>query len=185
MKTESYNYQQYKERIEWLDRHSFCHKCGKAKVAPHRKFCFDCLDKIREENAARYDPAKAHEYQKRRRELYAEKKETGICVRCSKEATHGLYCYEHSIQIKRNNAKKAAHRKRERHERGLIPEYRAINNLCVRCGNPLDIDGYKLCSACIKQNTENSKLADKSGWRALESARYEKNRNWREKHIER
>lgn len=59
---------------EWLTKMGLCHKCRKNKVAPNRKFCFDCLDKIREENSKRYNPEYAKEYQKRRREIYQQKK---------------------------------------------------------------------------------------------------------------
>ena len=95
---------------EWLDRMNLCHRCRKERPAPGRKFCFDCLDKIREENARRYDPGKAREYQARRRELYRQKKTAGICVRCSKPATHGIYCYDHLIAAKRHNRETARRR---------------------------------------------------------------------------
>lgn len=109
---------------EWLDRMNLCHRCRKERPAPGKKFCFGCLDKIREENARRYDSGKAREYQARRRELYRQKKAAGICVRCSKPATHGIYCYDHLIATKRHNRETAERRKMQRHERGLIPEKR-------------------------------------------------------------
>lgn len=59
---------------EFLDTIGICHRCRKQKQAPGKKFCFDCLDKNREECRKRYDPEKAKEYQKRRRELYQQKK---------------------------------------------------------------------------------------------------------------
>ena len=43
---------------EWLAEMGLCHKCRKNRAAPDRKYCFDCLDKIREENARRYDSGK-------------------------------------------------------------------------------------------------------------------------------
>ncbi len=73
---------------EWLAEMGLCHKCRKNRAAPDRKYCFDCLDKIREENARRYDSGKAKAYQSRRREIYHEKKKSGICVRCNKKVTH-------------------------------------------------------------------------------------------------
>lgn len=115
---------------------NLCHKCRKARPAPERKFCFDCLEKIRAENARRYDPEKAKAYNQRRREIYREKKEAGICIRCRKPATHGLYCYEHYVGTKRREQINTARRKRENHERGLIPEYRRQNKLCLWCGRP-------------------------------------------------
>lgn len=129
---------------EWLTEMGLCHKCRKNKVAPNRKFCFECLEKIREENAKRYDSVKAKEYQTRRRELYQEKKEKRICVRCNQKATHGIYCYEHSIKQKRRRAERTAQAKRERHERGLIPDERKANGLCLWCGEKAII-GMNCC----------------------------------------
>lgn len=152
-----------RERLELLDKLNLCHKCEKAPQMPNRKFCAECLEKIAEYNAKRYDPLKAHEYQARRRELYQQKKEQGICVRCSKPATHGLYCYEHSIKEKKRSQINAARRKRERHARGLIPEYRIKNRLCLRCGTPIEQDNNTLfCNECRKKCSEWSKIGDKS-----------------------
>lgn len=130
---------------EWLTYMGMCHKCRKQKAAPGRHFCFDCLEKIREENARRYDPEKAVEYQGRRREIYREKKAAGICTRCSRPATHGLYCYECSVKVRRNEIRQAERRKRERHERGLIPKKRRESGLCLWCGEPA-MPGFLCCS---------------------------------------
>lgn len=152
------------KRIETLDRHHLCHKCEKAKQLPNRKYCAECLEKIQLINIERYDPIKAHEYQARRRELYQEKKKNGICVRCSEKATHGLYCYRHSIQEKRKSKSRAQIRKRERHERGLIPEHRKLNGLCCFCGEALgERQNYtQCCKACAEKFSEISHRGDKA-----------------------
>lgn len=171
---------------EWLTEMGLCHRCRKEKVAPGKKFCFDCIDKYREENAKRYDPEYAKEYQKKRREIYAEKKKKGICVRCNKKATHGMYCLECSIKVKRHNTKTAERRKQQRHERGLVPVKRTNNRLCLYCGNALtDNDGeFKVCQSCREKASEYGKIGAKnSPFRALEKQRYEKNRRWRNEHI--
>lgn len=159
----------HKDRIKWLDDHGFCHKCGKEKAMQNRKFCPECLEKITLENIKRYDPVKAHAYQSRRREIYREKKEKGICVRCTKPATHGMHCYEHSIEAKRRSQTNAQRRKRERHERGLIPEYRKENGLCYLCGNPVEEPKKhgRACNACAAKLREYSYKQDKSYWRGL------------------
>lgn len=117
---------------------------------------------MREYNAMRYDPEAAKAYQSRRREIYKEKKEKGICVRCSKPATHGLYCYECSIKQKRQSQQRSAIRKNERHDRGLIPEYRKKNELCLWCGkktvkglNCCDDHGEKFSAAGRKGYEQN------------------------------
>ncbi len=154
-----------KARLELLDKLGMCHKCEKARPAPNRKFCFDCLEKIRESNIARYDPEKAKTYQSRRRELYQEHKANGICVRCSKKATHGMHCYEHYIEQRHRSSINAEKKRIARRERGLIPEYRKENGLCLRCGEPIDGTGNLLCSKCCEVNRVHSMMADKSYWR--------------------
>lgn len=174
---------------EWLTKNGLCHKCRKNKTAPHRKFCFDCLDRIREYNAGRYDSEQAKEYQSRRREIYRQKKENGICVRCNKKATHGMYCIDCSLKVKRHNAKTAERRKSERHERGLIQEQRERLGLCLKCGESLSEsdkkDGYKICYVCRDKLKEYGKISNEnSPWRKSERERYEKNRRWRNEFIQ-
>ena len=160
------------EKYAMLDSLNLCHKCEKARPAPGKKYCFDCLDKIAECNARRYDPQKAKEYQSRRREIYQKKKEQGICVRCSKPATYGLYCYECSIKAKRKNAATAEQRKRKRHNRGLIPEQRQKQRLCFRCGKPAN--GGKYCSDCLAAMCSAlDKGREKSPFREMEKKRLE------------
>lgn len=149
---------------KFLDTLGLCHKCRRKKVAPGKKYCFDCLEQIRECSLKRYDPEKAKEYQSRRREIYREKKEKGICVRCNKPATHGIYCYECSIKAKRHNQKNAEKQKAARHERGLIPEKRREQGLCLWCGKPIEDDlkrrGFLVCRRHRKLFSEYSKKAE-------------------------
>lgn len=159
---------------EWLTEMNLCHKCRKNRPAPNRKFCFDCLEKIREENAQRYNPEKAKEYQPRRREIYQEKKEKGICVRCSKEATHGMYCYEHYIKAHRRSLERAQNAKEERHRRGLIPKARKENGLCLWCGKK----AIKGINACEK----HSVIFQEAGRKAAKKDK-EVNRIWEMKKL--
>jgi hypothetical protein len=110
----------YLTDYEWLTAMNLCHRCKSSKPAPERKFCFDCLDKIREINARNYDPDKAKAYQTRRREIYRQKKEAGICVKCRKPATHKIFCYEHYIVSKRNGQKQALRKRNERQDRKTV-----------------------------------------------------------------
>lgn len=167
------NYQ--KERIAWLDEYGMCHKCGKQKKAPNRQFCFDCLEIHRRRDVEKYDPDKAHEYQARRRELYQLHKEKGICVRCSKPATRGLYCLDCSIKAKRQSQEMSRKRKEQRHDRGLIPEYRKENNLCFFCGAKLQNKKHgQACDECAKEMSAHSKMGDKTYWRGLDNLVFKK-----------
>lgn len=160
-----------KENMSLLDKHGICHKCQKAKCFEGYKFCPECLEKITESNIKRYDPVKAHAYQNRRKELYKEHKEKGICVRCSKPATRGLYCLEHSIEAKKRSQDNAQRRKRQRHERGLIPEYRKEHNLCYYCGKPVENPKIlRVCNECRKKFSDISYRGDKSYFQSWKNA---------------
>lgn len=159
---------------EWLTEMCLCHRCRKEKVAPDKKFCFSCLDKIREENRKRYDKQKAKDYQKRRREIYREKKANGICIRCNKLATHGMYCYEHYLKEHRKSIKRANNAKEERHERGLIPEKRKEKGLCLWCGEKA-VKGKNACERHVilfseagRKAKENEKVVNEL-WRLKKS----------------
>ncbi len=121
---------------EWLTSMGLCHKCRKEKVAKGHVHCLNCLDRIKEESRKYYDPEKARKYQERRRKIYREKKMAGICVRCKKTATHGMFCYEHSIKAKRRSQERAQKSRNDRIDRGLVPEIRKKNGLCLWCGKP-------------------------------------------------
>lgn len=160
----------YETDYEWLTRMNLCHKCRKEKPAPGKKYCFRCLDIIRMDNTKRYDAQKASEYQKRRRELYRLKKKQGICVRCSSPATHGIYCYEHSIEAKRHSRKMSDKRKMIRYERGLIPDIRRKNNQCLWCGKPA-LEGMQCCK-------EHQEIFSSAGKKAYEANLKNRNNSW-------
>lgn len=143
---------------EWLTQMGLCHKCRKEKTAPGKKFCFDCLDKTREYNRKHYNSEYAKMYQKRRRELYEEHKKAGICVRCNKKATNGLYCMECGIKTKRNRKKRSEASRIKRNERGLIPNERKKEGLCLWCGEKANL-GKNCCEKHSKIFSESGKKA--------------------------
>lgn len=145
---------------EWLKQMGLCQRCRKEKVAPGHVHCFDCLAKIRGESAQRYATVQRkeynEEYRQRRREIYQEKKASGICIRCDKPATHGMYCYEHFIEQRRRSMKRAESAKWKRHERGLIPDERKEKGLCRWCGEKA-LPGLQ----CCEKHQEMCSLAGK------------------------
>lgn len=161
------------ELYEQLDKLNLCHKCKKNEQFPNRKYCPECLEKAIIANAkcrnnqtaetAATQRANKNEYMKK---LYQERKKNGICLKCTKSATYGLYCYEHSIYIKRQQKKRNEKRRLQRQERGLIPEYRKEHNLCYFCGEPIDAAKSKrICGKCAERL---HKCGEKGGKKAAE-----------------
>lgn len=133
-----------KTDLEWLDEMGLCHKCRKAKPAPGRKHCFDCLDKAKIRAAKDYSLEKVRKYYPYYRALYAERKAAGACTRCGKQATHGLYCYEHFVKNKRYCKKQNEANKLRKYKAGLSSEYRKEHDLCYWCGAPA-LSGKRYC----------------------------------------
>lgn len=84
--------------------------------------------------------------------LYAERRKAGICVRCGKtKAVEGkAKCF--ICQSKDN----AIHRKRTENRQN-IKEYRKENHLCYRCGEPIDRPQGQLCQKCWQTDYERGK----------------------------
>ena len=94
-----------KELREWRKAHGICIRCGKSDAEPGKTMCPDCLIIVRDQarelyrkkvNAMSERELEARNAEKRRR--YAEKRELGLCVRCSRPAhRNGTHCFEHSV----------------------------------------------------------------------------------------
>ena len=84
--------------------------------------------------------------------LYAERRKAGICVRCGKaKAVKGkAKCF--MCQSKDN----AIHRKRTENRQN-IKEYRKENHLCYCCGKPIDRPQGQLCQKCWQIDYERGK----------------------------
>lgn len=148
-----------RELYEKLDKLNVCHRCKKNEQFQNRKFCPECLEYISLAGAKYYEKnIKPHpEVERARKKAYREKhKALGLCIRCPNPATHGVFCYHHSVKSRRNDIKKCEKQKRERRERGLIPEYRKEHNLCCFCGEPIDTTRHgRACSKCAEKMSMN------------------------------
>ena len=93
-------------------------------------------------------------------ERYYYRKAAGICVRCGKPATHGMYCYKHYIQMRVHSQENAKKRSKcvDAHQ------YRIEKHLCYRCGAPIEEGNLtKVCNACRERLVSN--LPKDGGWR--------------------
>lgn len=64
---------------------------------------------------------------------------------CRKPATHGKYCYEHSIYMKRKNMMIAYEKKMKRHEKGLLKDKWRREGLFLWCGEKAAVEGINVC----------------------------------------
>lgn len=167
-----------KEKYELLDKLNLCHKCHKEKRMPGYKLCPICIEKHINYNIEHGQWSANHkeEYSKKCKERYSEHKQNGICVKCNSPATHGIYCYKHSIAAVRYSIKRNERRKAERHEKGLITEKRIKEHLCYTCGKPLDDSRYKICNACRAELSRRSKLGNKDAFRKIRNSLFWENK---------
>ena len=125
-----------KEIYQWYKEHGICVRCHKRDAEPHRVKCFECAEQQRIVDSKRVRSKEEHA--KQQREITRRKKEQGICYRCKKKATHGVFCYEHFIYSKRKD--------RERKTKKGFGEI----GLCRICGEEPS-PGKKLCPVHCKE----------------------------------
>lgn len=138
--------------FEYLDAHNLCHRCYRNERIGKSVLCPACIE--RNDLLPRGNPLTA-EQKESNRERRKKRKESGICIDCSKPATHGLYCYEHMIARKKA---KLRYLEKKRIERMGIPtawDIRKANHLCRMCGAPIEDDNPTLyCNACRRRQSE-------------------------------
>lgn len=146
----------FRERREWLKSRGFCVDCGKNKAEPNRVRCFECAEKANRRSSAKY-----HENIEARREQskqrYQERKDQGICVRCSRPAEKGkVMCSVCLAQQRIKDEKK-------RRENGLLPMWmRGDGYHCAICGKDTSKAGDKLCPVCLERNLKLAENMRKS-----------------------
>nr|DAR00786.1 MAG TPA: transposase [Caudoviricetes sp.] len=143
-------YNSWKENklYDYLDARNLCHECYCNEKFSGYSLCPGCL----EHKTLQRERRPVQKQGERLRKLRKEHKENGICIDCSKPATHGLYCYEHMIARKKA---KLRYNEKSRRERMGIPtvwDIRKANRLCRLCGSPIE-DGNDtlMCNACCKR----------------------------------
>lgn len=153
------------EKREWyhfLKEHHICVCCGQRDAFHNKTMCPECLEKHNKRTSERYAKDKEQIQQrnrKRRKELYAERKAEGTCIRCGqKKATKGVYCLECYVKVRKQKMKEKEKRKRE--NGGYIREIRKEKGLCAQCGEPT-LPGKRLCQKHYEIAAKNAEHARK------------------------
>lgn len=134
---------------EYLDAHRLCHGCMKNEKFGKKQYCPECLEKI----AIRSLKPRSCETAERRRERYYQHKENGICIRCHRPATYGIYCYHHYLEDRRKRTEKA--RRRAWDGTPTVYDIRKANHLCRVCGKPIEEGNTtRWCNACRERQSK-------------------------------
>lgn len=122
-----------------------CKRCGKNEPLGNHKWCAECIEKSRQTNRNRRDwDINWH------KRVYYERKEAGLCCGCGKPTEGKVYCEKCGA---RRNLESRMRKERKKEGIGLIPRSERISfGLCYTCGNPLDVEGKKMCSKCMSTN---------------------------------
>ena len=119
-----------------------CIVCEKEKVEPNKTSCWKCLERDRK-NKIQY--RKNDTYNKKhndyRRELYAKRKENGLCTRCGKKATIYTKCLECYTKNRKY---------RKTRKDNIVRAERVSYGMCYFCGNDI-LPGKRVCSECYKR----------------------------------
>lgn len=131
-----------------------CVSCGKedAFTMIGRRYCADCSEKRNEtkrkywKNNENYREAQIN----KKRKIYEERKNNGICVRCGKRKVNGFaqcdYC--------RASQRRAWDRDRKKPRGG--------DGICYSCNKEKAIEGKKLCERCYNDRLKNCEKARKA-----------------------
>lgn len=146
------------EDRKFSDEHGICMRCRKAKRAIGFTQCPECLEKEMFRAQRRRDamtPEMRAAENAKWRERYYRRKAAGLCVRCGKPATRGIFCLEHSAESWRRSSERARRRRWENVDKVGARQYRLENHLCWFCGAPIE-DGNptKACNACRAKHGE-------------------------------
>lgn len=162
-----------KEDYIWYKSHGICPRCKVNDAFGNHVHCAECLEKINLKNLQTRKKNNGDIYSRRyvqkKKELYRKRKESGLCPRCGKEATHGRYCLKHHIKnIERNE------RRRKNRAIGEAFRERMAAGMCMYCENP-QVDGYKFCEKHLPKKQEHAKaMGMMKGY-----AREEVDRQWK------
>lgn len=142
---------------EYLDAHNLCHRCYRKEKISGYSFCSACIERDFFQRIMRPSQKQGERLRKKRE----EHKKNGICIDCSKPATHGLYCYEHMIARKKAGLRHGEKRRRERMGIPTVLDIRKANRLCLRCGSPIE-DGNSTfwCNACRERQSRNATITN-------------------------
>ena len=151
---------------EFYRKNNLCPICGKNELFGDEKSCPECRakqqnrrDNFTEEQKQKYIYKFYDKNKKRKRLIYKECIEKGICTKCGiRKSANGKrkcsICQEKENEYARN-----------RRNKGIARSERPQYNLCYLCGEPLDREGG-LCTKCAEKQTSHlPEIHDNKTWR--------------------
>lgn len=132
-----------------------CVVCGKRETEPNRVSCFECLERDRRYMAMKRKKGLCdnNKINQAHRNLYAKRKEEGICTKCGKrKATNGILCLDCYVKSRRNRNEK---------KDGILRMERPNYGMCYFCGNPVFSDKH-VCQCCYDRLLVNTSKMNES-----------------------
>ena len=156
-----------KEEYEFLKSIGICVQCRKNKAFDGHVNCPECIEKDNARSAKMRekmtdaDKEKRNEYQRLRTQKH---KEQGLCIKCSRPAKYGAFCYYHKIESIRYSKARSELRKQD--DKPSVIEIKKANGLCLRCGKPVEGNHGTWCDGCAeKQRIITIRAAETHKWR--------------------
>lgn len=156
-----------KEEYAELKRLSICVQCRKNKAFDGHVSCPECIEKDNNRHARRREIMTDADKESRReyaRQWTQKHKEQGLCIKCSRPAKYGAFCYYHKIESIRYSKARSELRKQD--DKPNVIEIRKANGLCLRCGKPIEGNHGTWCDDCAeKQRIVFIRTAETHKWR--------------------
>lgn len=128
---------------DYRKEHGLCLVCGRPVESEDYYWCDSCRKKASDELKIKRPILVTYEQIKiKKKSLYYDRKEKGLCVYCGKPATHGLYCLDHYIKEQKRYQKR-------KEKTALKIAEREENHICKKCGGKIEEGSdKKWCKKC-------------------------------------
>ena len=143
-----------------LKKNHLCRNCKAQDAHTLAGFvlCWDCRDKaVKRLRERSKDPDVRAQKVKYGKELYARRKEQGLCPVCGGKRTDSNFIMCRKCRFKKSNKKKA----RQASVDNNFP--RGGNGICYRCNREPALPGMRTCAACRDYLVGLAKNARKNG----------------------
>lgn len=131
----------------WYKEHGICTRCHAEDAIKGQSLCPECRDKCNAKAKETYTERKARTRERDKQNskaLYAERKASGICVRCGKRSPQ-----EGKLSCTQCLIKQAKYKENSFRRKGGTPRWLAIDiGLCAVCCKNPKMKDKKVCQSC-------------------------------------
>lgn len=160
-----------RELYAWRKENGICVECGKNDAWYNHLCCPECIEKQNNRSAksrANITEERKQEYNEQqrnsRKSLRRYREDNNLCITCGKPRTVGNYCLECNIKRLKRNEQQRIKRRIQNTYKVNKKQFKIMNGLCVRCGNPIEGNHGTWCNACADKQAEVFRVHKSAYW---------------------